>query len=100
VAKHCSHRIEFKRQVAREFLAGETLHGLAKSHDLARNFIRIFQVRVGSGLHVRLADWIPCTGRGFSSWHCRRRLLGELDVRQACGRLCGSLVPNAARLRP
>jgi hypothetical protein len=30
MAKHCTHSIEFKRQVAQEFLAGETLHGLAK----------------------------------------------------------------------
>jgi hypothetical protein len=30
MAKHRTHSIEFKRQVAQEFLAGETLHGLAK----------------------------------------------------------------------
>jgi len=29
-----SHSIEFKRQVAREFVAGETLYGLAKRYDL------------------------------------------------------------------
>ena len=29
MAKHRTHSIEFKRQVAQEFLAGETLHGLA-----------------------------------------------------------------------
>jgi hypothetical protein len=28
MAKHRTHSIEFKRQVAQEFLAGETLHGL------------------------------------------------------------------------
>ena len=42
MAKHRSHSIEFKRQVAQEFLAGETLHGLAKRHDLSRNLIRIW----------------------------------------------------------
>ena len=30
MAKHRSHSIEFKRQVAEEFIAGETLHGLAR----------------------------------------------------------------------
>ena len=40
MAKHRSHSIEFKRQVAQEFLAGETLHGLAKRHDISRNLIR------------------------------------------------------------
>ena len=28
-----NHSIEFKRQVALDFIAGETLHGLAKRHD-------------------------------------------------------------------
>jgi transposase-like protein len=34
--------MEFKRQVAQEFIAGETLHGLAKRHDVSRNLIRIW----------------------------------------------------------
>jgi transposase-like protein len=42
MAKHRSHSIEFKRQVAQEFIAGETLHGLAKHHDVSRNLIRIW----------------------------------------------------------
>ena len=29
MAKHRSHSIEFKRQVAQEFIAGETLHALS-----------------------------------------------------------------------
>jgi hypothetical protein len=32
MAKHRSYSVEFKRQVAQEYLAGETLHGLAKRH--------------------------------------------------------------------
>ena len=40
MVKHRTHSIEFKRQVAQEYLAGETLHGLAKRHDLSRNLIR------------------------------------------------------------
>src|SRR5271169_5053647 len=46
MAKHRSHSIEFKRQVAQEFLAGETLHGLAKRHDISRNLIRIWVERL------------------------------------------------------
>jgi transposase len=42
MAKHRSHSITFKRQVAQEFIAGETLHGLAKRHDLSRNLIRVW----------------------------------------------------------
>ena len=37
MAKHRTHSIEFKRQVAQEFLAGETLHCLAKRYDVCRN---------------------------------------------------------------
>ena len=40
MAKHRTHSIEFKRQVAQDFIAGETLHGLAKRHDISRNLIQ------------------------------------------------------------
>jgi transposase-like protein len=42
MAKHRTYSIEFKRQVAQEFLAGETLHGLSKRHDVCRNLIRVW----------------------------------------------------------
>src|SRR6516165_8675727 len=42
MAKHHTYSIEFKRQVAQEYIAGETLHALAKRHDLSRNLIRIW----------------------------------------------------------
>jgi transposase len=47
--KHRTHSVEFKRQMAQEFLAGETLHGLAKRHDIARNLIRIWVARYEAG---------------------------------------------------
>ena len=49
MAKHRSHSIEFKRQVVQEYLAGETLHGLAKRHDLSRNLIRIWVQKYEAG---------------------------------------------------
>jgi transposase len=43
MARHRSYSIEFKRQVAQEFLGGgESLHGLAKRHDISRNLIRVW----------------------------------------------------------
>ena len=42
MARHRTHSIDFKRLVVQEFLGGETLHGLAKRHDLSRNLIRIW----------------------------------------------------------
>jgi transposase-like protein len=49
MAKHRTHSIEFKRQVAQEFLAGETLHGLAKRHDVCRNLIRVWVQKYEAG---------------------------------------------------
>jgi len=49
MAKHRSHSIEFKRQVAQEFIAGETLHALAKRHDVSRNLIRIWVQKFEAG---------------------------------------------------
>jgi transposase-like protein len=50
MAKHRSHSIEFKRQVAQEFLAGETLHGLAKRHDISRSLIRVWVQKFEAGV--------------------------------------------------
>ena len=49
MAKHRSHSIEFKRQIAQEFIAGETLHALAKRHDVSRNLIRIWVKKFETG---------------------------------------------------
>jgi transposase-like protein len=49
MARHRSHSIEFKRQVAQEYLAGDTLHGLAKHHDISRNLIRVWVARYEAG---------------------------------------------------
>ncbi len=49
MAKHRTYSIEFKRLVAQEFLAGESLHGLAKRHDVSRNLIRIWVAKLEAG---------------------------------------------------
>lgn len=49
MTKHRTHSIDFKRQVAQEFLAGETLHGLAGRHDVSRNLIRIWVEKYEAG---------------------------------------------------
>jgi transposase-like protein len=48
MAKHRTHSVAFKRQVAQEFLGGVTLHGLANRHELSRNLIRIWVKKYGS----------------------------------------------------
>jgi transposase len=58
---HRRHSIEFKRQVVEEYLAGETLHGLAKRHDIARNLIHFWLRKHEAGAfdeEVQAADLI------------------------------------------
>ncbi len=45
MAKQRNYSTEFKRQVVLEHLAGETLHGLPKRHDVSRNVIRLWIAR-------------------------------------------------------
>ena len=49
MARHRSHSIEFKRQVPQEFIAGETLHALARRHDVSRNLIRVWVKKLETG---------------------------------------------------
>ena len=61
MARHRSHSMEFKRQVAQEFLAGETLHGLARRHDISRNLIRVWVEKYEAGAFdedARAADML------------------------------------------
>jgi len=49
MTKHRSHSAAFKRQVAEEFIAGETLHGLSQRHDISRQLIRIWVGKYEAG---------------------------------------------------
>lgn len=49
MAKHRTYSTEFKRQVAQEFLGGETLYGLTKRHDICRNLIRVWVQKYEAG---------------------------------------------------
>ena len=49
MTKHRSHSAAFKRQVAEESLAGETLHGLSQRHDISRQLIRIWVGKFEAG---------------------------------------------------
>ena len=61
MAKHRTHSIEFKRLVAQEFIAGETLHGLAKRHDLSRNLICLWVRKYEAGAFDDDATAVICT---------------------------------------
>ena len=49
MTRHRSHSIEFKRQVAQDYVAGETLHALARRHDVSRNLIRVWVAKYEAG---------------------------------------------------
>ena len=49
MAKHRVHSIDLKRQLVAEYAAGETLHALAKQHDISRNLIRIWIGKAEAG---------------------------------------------------
>lgn len=49
MTKHRSHSVAFKRQVAEEFVAGETLHALSRRHDISRQLIRIWVGKFEAG---------------------------------------------------
>ena len=52
MARQRSHSIEFKRQVAQEFIAGETLYGLSKRYDISRQLIRVWVQKYEAGVCV------------------------------------------------
>ena len=49
MARRHTYSIEFKRQIAQEFLGGETLYGLARRHDVSRNLIRVWVAKYEAG---------------------------------------------------
>ena len=88
MAKHRCHSIEFKRQVAQEYLAGDTLHGLAKRHDISRNLIRVWVARYEAGAFdedARAADLLQEYEAKIAALE---RLVGrqalELEFLRAC----------------
>jgi len=53
--QHRSHSAAFKRQVAQEFIAGETLHGLSQRHDISRQLIRIWVGKYEAGAPMTMS---------------------------------------------
>ena len=49
MARHRTYSIDFKRQVAQEFLGGDTLYGLARCHHVSRNLIRVWVAKYEAG---------------------------------------------------
>jgi Transposase len=109
MAKHRCYSIEFKRQVAQEFIAGETLHGLAKRHDISRNLIRVWVAKYEAGSFDEDAVACPASPdsrRASVRWPSRRatnrvrrlRAPGTPDCRrQPAGKESRQNVPSRIR---
>src|SRR5271155_5030969 len=96
--KHRSHSAAFKRQVAQEFVAGETLHGLSKRHDISRQLIRIWVGKFESGAlddDVQAADLIQEYEAKIAALE---RMVGRqaLEIELLKGALKGAPRPRSA----
>lgn len=79
MAKHRSHSVEFKRQVVQEFLAGGTLHGLARRHDRSRNPVRVRIEKYEAGTF----DDDACAADLIQTYEARIAALERLVGKQA-----------------
>ena len=92
MVKHRTHSIAFKRQVVQEYLAGETLHGLARRHDLSRSLIRIWVDKYEAG-----ADIAALAGGGRLRSRNTRRGSRSSSAWPASRRFSSSFVKGALR---
>jgi hypothetical protein len=74
MSRHRSHSVEFKRQVVAEYHAGETLHGLARRHDLSRRGALTDEDRIDGSLHV-----VVDTPRAGPTEEGKRLVMGVKD---------------------
>ena len=90
MTRHRSHSIEFKRQVAQDYVAGETLHALAKRHDVSRNLIRVWVAKYEAGAFdddAQAADLIQ-------EYEAKIAALERMVGRQGCLRSIDSSIPK------
>jgi len=102
MAKHRTHSIEFKRQVAQEFLAGETLHGFAKRHDICRNLIRVWVQKYETGDFDEDAEAADLLQQYEARIAALERLVGKqaLEFEFLKGAVKSTPRPKSARLHP
>lgn len=79
MARHRSHSVAFKRQVVQEYLGGETLHELAKRHDLSRNLVRLWVQKYEAGA----LDEDAAAADAIQEYEARIAALERLVGRQA-----------------
>ena len=96
MARCRTHDIEFKRQVAQEYLAGETLHGLSKRHDIQRQLIRAEEM---SKADPAAADYWDGYRNGLRRTHFGERHSNEVEHQRMLALVTSSDVSQADRGR-
>src|SRR6266446_10352578 len=86
MARQRSHSIEFKRQVAQEFIAGESLYALSKRHDISRQLIRVWVQKYEAG--------------GLDEDAQAADLLQEYEAAREPGGMCELLHTESVKLVP
>jgi len=79
MARHRTHSIDFKRQVVQDYLAGETLHGVARRHDLSRNLVRLWIQKFEAGAF----NDVSVAAASMEAYEARIAALERLVGRQA-----------------
>jgi len=77
--KHRTYSIAFKRQVAEEYLAGESFYGLSRRHDLSRTLIRMWVEKYEAGAFDEEAE----AADTLRTYEARIAMLERLVGRQA-----------------
>ena len=97
MARHRSHSVAFKCQVAQEYPSGDALHGLAKRHDLSRNLVRAWVQKYEAGAFdddAAAADTIQAYAARIAALE---RLIGRqaLELEFLKGALRGGPLPRS-----
>lgn len=81
MARHRTYSIEFKRQVAQEYLGGgESLNGLAKRHGICRNLIRVWVAKYEEGAFSREVETADLLQEYEGRIAALERLVGRLTL--------------------
>ena len=99
MARHRSHSIEFKRQIAQEFIAGEPLYALAKRHDLSRQLIRVWVQKYETGAFDEDAQAADLLQEYEAKIAALERMVGRqaLEIEFLKGALKNAPRPRSAR---
>lgn len=95
MARYRTHSIEFKRQVAQEYLSDETLHGLAKRHDIQRQLIRVWVRKYEEGALDEDAQAADLVQEYEARFAALERLLGKQALELEF--LKGALIARSGR---